>query len=155
MIKRSRLIYGNFRYLTYPRAIPNGWKYRLLESIEVLTGIEPFSTHSSDFMSINSIGVLRLKAGYSWNGASGPCLDCESIMYPSTVHDALCQLFSLGVLTKGQRYEADDLLRRMVKAEMYRISDHWSVAPRLAYRTWASVWSRTVWLAVRSYSMIQ
>jgi hypothetical protein len=141
--------------MTYPKQLPNNWKYRLLEDIYVLTGITPLMpSYSSEFMSINRLGVLHMKAGYSWDGASGHCPDHEAIMYPSCVHDGLCQLFTLGIITKAQRYAADALLGTMVRAEMYRLSERWGSIKKAAHRTWAEAWSRMVWFCVRSYSVI-
>lgn len=55
---------------------------------------------------------LRIRAGYRWDGPSGPTLDIPSFMRGSLVHDVLYQLIREQYLSKNLRREADKLLRR-------------------------------------------
>lgn len=55
-------------------------------------------------------GVLEIKAGYAWDGASGPTFDTKSTMRASLVHDALYQLMRAGKLSQEDRAAADRLL---------------------------------------------
>lgn len=66
----------------------------------------------SDFVAI-AAGRLVIRAGYAWDGPSGPTLDTASAMLPSLVHDALYQLIREGVLDVRHRKDADEMLARM------------------------------------------
>lgn len=56
-------------------------------------------------------GDLWIKAGYSWNGASGPTIDTEDSMTGSLIHDALYQLMKEGLLRTFFRKTADKTFR--------------------------------------------
>ena len=68
---------------------------------------------------------LSIKAGYAWDGASGPTVDTEATMRPALVHDALYQLIRLGVLPPGSRKEADKLFRRLLKEDGMTFFRRW------------------------------
>lgn len=55
-------------------------------------------------------GMLEIRAGYAWDGPSGPTIDTKSTMRASLVHDALYQLMRAGMLAQDARDEADKLL---------------------------------------------
>ena len=55
-------------------------------------------------------GLLEIRAGYAWDGPSGPTIDTKSTMRASLVHDALYQLMRAGKLTQDARDAADKLL---------------------------------------------
>lgn len=74
------------------------WKYRLPETEMFQTQITPSELLETDFITLNTDGVLTLSAGYAWDGASGPALDTPSFMRASAVHDALYQLMKIGLL---------------------------------------------------------
>jgi len=57
--------------------------------------------------------VLTIRAGYSWNGASGPTWDDKSNMRGSLVHDALYQAMVEGHLPRTLRPLADEILRQL------------------------------------------
>lgn len=47
--------------------------------------------------------ILKLRAGFGWDGASGPAIDTEDILRASAIHDALWELMKQGLL--DQRYK--------------------------------------------------
>ena len=152
----TRIINGRFRYVTLPKQLANGWKYRLLEDITFLTFIFPLRPFCHELIEYTKAGKLTLKRGCQWNGASGPCPDHEGIMMSSCLHDALCQMYAMGVITKFQRCQADHLLADMTREEMIRLANQSKSAVLRAVRTvWAFIWSECVWLAVRGYTCIQ
>ena len=53
---------------------------------------------------------LTIRAGYAWDGPSGPTYDSKDSMRGSLVHDALYQLIRLGHLGPEHRQPADQLL---------------------------------------------
>ena len=68
-----------------------GYKYQLTRDYAVWTGIHPLGNITYPFFTIGEDGWLRVKAGYAWDGASGPTFDTKSSMRPSLVHDCFCQ----------------------------------------------------------------
>ncbi len=70
-----------------------GWKYRLEEDYTIQTPVKPdFTIANSPYYVLTPDGMLYIREGFSWDGASGPTLDTQSSMRPSLVHDAFCQM---------------------------------------------------------------
>ena len=69
-----------------------GYKYQLTADYEVQTPVLCESMLVHDFFALYPSGVLSIRKGYAWDGASGPTLDTKSSMRPSLVHDCFCQL---------------------------------------------------------------
>lgn len=90
-----------------------GYGYVLHDSYSVQTAIKPERFVFTDFLRLDTDGVLYIKAGYSWDGPSGPAFDTPNFMRASLVHDALYQMLREGYLPLEWREKADD--------EMYRI----------------------------------
>ncbi len=86
--------------------------YKLLKDVQVRTGIKPYGPYSvgNEYVQLDTDGTLTIKAGYVWDGASGPAMDSKSIMRASLVHDALYQLIREGFLHGMWRHAADALL---------------------------------------------
>jgi hypothetical protein len=90
-----------------------GYKYQLFSDYRIELP-EPFCAHtfSARFFALEG-GVLTIRTGYAWNGASGPTWDDKSNMRGSLVHDALYQAIIEGHLPRTLRAEADALLHAM------------------------------------------
>lgn len=60
-------------------------------------------------------GILKIRAGYAWDGPSGPTVDSPAFMRGSLVHDALYQMIRRGHLAPPDdwRLKADVLLREI------------------------------------------
>ena len=94
-----------------------GLKYQLQNFFWVQTSLsgnhsrieDPDNIHSP-WVRLTFDGVLEIKAGYAWDGASGPTFDTKSTMRASLVHDALYQLMRAGKLSQEDRKAADELL---------------------------------------------
>ena len=56
-------------------------------------------------------GLVIAKAGYAWDGASGPAIDTKTNMRGSLIHDILYQLMREGLIPYELRKKADYLLR--------------------------------------------
>lgn len=56
---------------------------------------------------------LTIRAGYAWNGASGPTWDDKSNMRGSLVHDCLYQAIIEGHLPRTLRPDVDQLLHAL------------------------------------------
>ena len=89
------------------------FKYRLLED-EITALSKAFFGYTvfTDFIILKD-GVLTLKRGYSWDGASGPAIDTKNNMRSSLVHDALCQLIWSGRIPESRQIDADKEFRRI------------------------------------------
>jgi hypothetical protein len=91
------------------------WKYKVVEPLWVATGIKAATwaeIKSGDTLLavMDTLGLLRIYPGYSWDGASGPAIDTPNFMTASLVHDVLCQFIRLGKLPVSARKAADQAL---------------------------------------------
>jgi len=99
--------------ITY-RKLP-AYKYQLRHPYSVQTPIIPEAEAVvRRKISLDYSGRLFIRAGYSWDGPSGPSIDTAAFMRASLVHDALYQLMREGQLdAEKYREPADALLRAM------------------------------------------
>lgn len=109
----------------------DGYKYQLRAAYAVLLpeladlARAPIVT---DWIELDPDGTLRIRAGYAWDGASGPTYDSKSSMRPSLVHDALFQLMRMRLLALACREIADLIFKRLCLAD-----GMWSVRAQLWY----------------------
>ena len=94
----------------------DGLKYELAEDFWCQTGIKGVSAVFEE-VRLFTDGTLHVKAGFTWNGASGPTLDTASSMRASLAHDALYQLISEKKLDMKHRHAADELLAALGKQD--------------------------------------
>ena len=95
-----------------------GYKYQLTRPYIIATGITPPRRIDHDFFTLREDGVLEIRAGYAWDGASGPTFDTRSSMRPSLVHDCFCQMAKardLDYRTYAPQYNA--LFRKMCEED--------------------------------------
>lgn len=62
------------------------------------------------YITLSAPGKLKVFAGYSWDGPSGPTFDTKNFMRGSLVHDALYQLIRRGICSKDKRKIFDEVL---------------------------------------------
>ena len=104
----------------------SGYKYQLVEEHQVKVSVIPKKNIKTDFIELNTEGMLIIKKGYAWDGPSGPALDTGNFMRGSLVHDALYQLLRNELLEPEWRDEADEELRRICRQDgMSRIRAWW------------------------------
>ena len=94
-----------------------GYKYELSESESFVTGIRIPVGIQTKYIYMNTDGILSVKAGYAWDGPSGPAIDTKNFMRGSMAHDALYQLMRMGFLSKEYRGAADSFLRRICRED--------------------------------------
>ena len=91
------------------------WKYQLIDAVEfkipefvlLVDGV------STGHISLED-GILRIAAGYSWDGASGPVIDRDSTKRASLAHDALYQLMRADLVDREEwKRPADRVFRRL------------------------------------------
>lgn len=68
-----------------------GYKYQLAEPVEIQTTIIG-ERLIDNYFELRPDGMLLVRAGYAWDGASGPTFDSKSSMRASLVHDVFCQV---------------------------------------------------------------
>jgi len=101
-------------------SIVKKYKYRIEEdfSANIAKNLPVVTTY---WISIRG-GVLYLRKGYSWDGASGPTIDTKDSMVASLIHDSLYQLIKLGKLGKQYRKVADMAFRaQLIKSGMSKL----------------------------------
>lgn len=101
-----------------------GYKYQLAETFVIMTPIKATVRH--EYFTLTKSGKLTIKAGYAWDGASGPTLDTKDSMEPSLVHDVFCQAMRLEILSYNQW--------RRVVSEFFR--EHCKACGMNAFRAW-------------------
>ena len=101
-----------------------GYKYQLAvkERFDD-TGIKPPCILQTRWLRLHPTGLLEIKSGYCWDGASGPAIDTgytgllANSMRASLAHDALYQLMRLDLLDRIWREESDLLLNRILEED--------------------------------------
>lgn len=116
----------------------DNWKYLLLEEWGYQTNITGFYIETK-YVTLYKNGWIVFKAGYAWDGASGPTWDTLSCRRGALVHDGLYQLGRTGKLPYEYKAVADQLLHDLcVKDGM------------LKFRAW--YWKKGVeWFGDNSY----
>ena len=98
------------------------YKYKLTADHRYPTGIVPEAACGNRFVLLSATGLLTMRDGYAWDGASGPTLDTASFLRGALVHDALYQLMREGLLDPKWRDPADRLLQKICLEDgMYRL----------------------------------
>lgn len=89
----------------------DGYEKWLKEDYLIKLPFSPDEDIITDWISFFKNGILLLKKGYAWDGASGPTIDTKNTVIASAVHDALYQLMRDDYLSREQyRDKADALL---------------------------------------------
>lgn len=92
-----------------------GYKYivaaEFAVSIPELAGVQ---LHAPLFALMG--GILTVRPGYAWDGASGPTIDTPATIAASLVHDVLYQCIRSGLLPATFRATADMVLYRLMRA---------------------------------------
>jgi len=109
-----------------------GYKYQLYSDEQTQTGIIPAEPVFTKFIDLTATGLLIIRAGYAWDGCSGPTFDTENSMLGGLVHDALYQLLRLKLLPQSFRPHIDLLFKEvLIKEGMFKWRAHlWYLAVR-------------------------
>ena len=83
------------------------FKYRMAEDEEFKLPADFYSiVHTEEFLSLHH-GVLTVKAGYLWDGTSGPTFDTVETMRGGAAHDALYELMRKGIIPQCMKGAVD------------------------------------------------
>jgi hypothetical protein len=95
----------------------SGYAYQLRAPYVTKLEIRPPHGCGTDWITLDVDGNLTIRAGYAWDGASGPTIDTKDSMRASLVHDALYQCIRLGLLDESFREAADNIFQRMCRED--------------------------------------
>jgi len=90
-----------------------GYNYRLFEDESINTGWFIGKDIDTEYIKMTRSGLLTVKRGYNWDGASSVAIDTKNNMTPSLCHDAVFQLMRLEYLDQKYFYKANKLYRDM------------------------------------------
>ena len=95
-----------------------GFKYQTHRDYSIqLDNIKPKHPISTGWLALTTTGMLLIKAGYAWDGASGPARDSRNGLRAALVHDSLYQLMRMHLLPIDQRDEADNVFYRILRTD--------------------------------------
>ena len=94
-----------------------GYKYQLKEMYCVTMDIKPVTAIHTDYIDLNTDGILTIFKGYAWDGPSGPTIDTLTFMRGSLVHDALYQLMREKHLDHNVYRDASDRILQNICKE--------------------------------------
>lgn len=90
----------------------SGYSYQLAENEYYQSDIMPLGVLAdTDWLALDTEGLLTIRAGYAWDGASSPALHTPDNMRASLIHDAYYQLIRLGLIHTSCRAAADRVYR--------------------------------------------
>ena len=106
-------------------AYRSGYKYQLAEDYRLKTGVLNFEI-SADYIQLSTNGSMTIKAGYAWDGPSGPAIDTKNTMRGSLIHDAFYQLMRAGLIPESCRKQIDKLYRSLCLEDgMWKVRAWW------------------------------
>lgn len=120
----------------------NGGKYQLVEKdVSFPTDIHPQDDIITEFVELKTNGLLTLKIGFFWDGASGPTINSMSSRRAACIHDGLYRLAQKKLIGGELNRKKTD--RIFYEYLLYDRMTHWR----------AKVWWRSVrrW-AKKSYT---
>lgn len=91
-----------------------GGSYQLVDDYSVMTLVRPPVAIITPRLELSITGLLTIKAGYCWDGTSGPVIDRKTNMRAGCVHDALYELMRRGDLPYDWWPRADELFARIL-----------------------------------------
>jgi hypothetical protein len=114
----------DYAMTTAPRILfRRGFKYQLHQDYAIqVESVIPVPSAGLDgvttpWLSFTPQGQLTIKAGYAWDGPSGPTKDSSSAMRGALVHDALYQLMRMRMIHLDFRDEIDNLFWRIIRED--------------------------------------
>jgi len=102
-----------------------GFKYQLTEDSVYPTKILPPADIDTKFVSLSRDGMMILRAGFAWNGVSGPTVQRNSNRRGGAFHDGVYRLIRFGLMDFLPRDEVREKADNMLK-EIWLADGMWS-----------------------------
>jgi len=93
-----------------------GYKWKLMEDFQFAMPLLGCSVYSR-YIELDGGGIVTIKKGYRWDGASGPTIDTPNVRTPSMVHDAFYQLIRTRRIPYEWKTYADNTLFIMLQED--------------------------------------
>lgn len=90
-------------------------KFTVYKTFVIQTNTRGFHI-KTDLYTLYKSGLLKVKKGYSWDGASG-AIDTEDIILASCIHDIFCEMINDGLLPDYVQAIADEDFRLIEKKQ--------------------------------------
>lgn len=103
----------------------HAYKYQVLNQDVLIYIDHNLPTIDTSWISIQP-GLITIKKGYCWDGASSVAIDTKSFILPSLVHDAIYKLIRHKLIPVSHRLMADQILITLCKLHgMWKIRAAW------------------------------
>jgi hypothetical protein len=89
------------RYTSQP------YKHQLDHDEVFQTAFRPKVAIHTRYISMTTGGLMTIRMGYAWDGASGPVFDTKKNHHAGLCHDAIYQLMRMGMLDMEMWRDAD------------------------------------------------
>ena len=115
-------------------AYRSGYKYQLAEDYATMLHFLPPCSVDHAWFTIRPDGAVTVRAGYAWDGPSGPTLDTPDSMRGALLHDVLYQALREKLLPQYIRPLADRELEIVCRSDGMIVlrAKAWRIAVRLA-----------------------
>lgn len=105
------IVYKNLKNYKYQLVKPYNFQTEIKTDFSLRIG----KSEVKVFVDLDREGLLKIDAGYAWDGPSGPTIDTKTFIRGSLVHDALYQLMREEKLDRIKyRENVDQLLKKFV-----------------------------------------
>ena len=92
------------------------YKYQLKENAITESGVRPCELINHEYFAIDTNGLILVRRGYAWDGASSLAIDDPGTIYASLFHDVGYQAIRLNLIAEAWRLELDRMYERLCKA---------------------------------------
>lgn len=89
------------------------YKYQLRENAITESGVRPCELIQHEYFAIDTNGLILVRHGYAWDGASSLAVDDPGTIYASLFHDVGYQAIRLGLINGAWRKEFDRMYERL------------------------------------------
>ncbi len=124
----------------------DNYKYQLKGEYIGVTNIFPPKDIITDFISLDTRGLLKCSKGYAWDGATG-WFDSDRILRGSLTHDALIQLVQLKLLDKKWKRQIDMELYNCCREDEMMLLEAVAVLTAVQFHDWTKTELRKVLVA--------
>ncbi|EMO88737.1 hypothetical protein [Leptospira noguchii] len=106
----DHIVYKNLKNYKYQLVKPYNFQTEIKTDLSLKIG----KSEVKVFVDLDREGLLKIDAGYAWDGPSGPTIDTKTFIRGSLVHDALYQLMREEKLDRIKyRENVDQLLKKI------------------------------------------